>query len=79
MGRLDSSTGNALDDTVWADEVRQWIFEVWNEPNLDIFWLGGSGGILQALYVTARAIKSVSAIIVWVVRQRQECMDSADD
>ena len=23
-----------------ADEVRTWFFEVWNEPNLDIFWAG---------------------------------------
>lgn len=23
-----------------ADEVRSWYFEVWNEPNLDAFWMG---------------------------------------
>jgi hypothetical protein len=23
-----------------AEEVRQWYFEIWNEPNLDIFWSG---------------------------------------
>ncbi|MEO7932610.1 MAG: glycoside hydrolase [Chthoniobacterales bacterium] len=26
-----------------ADEVRSWYFEVWNEPNLDGFWMGNPG------------------------------------
>lgn len=43
------------------DEVSQWYFEVWNEPNID-FW---SGDPKQATYFelydhTARALKSVS-------------------
>jgi len=43
------------------DEVAQWYFEVWNEPNID-FW---SGDPKQATYFelydhTARALKSVS-------------------
>jgi xylan 1,4-beta-xylosidase len=43
------------------DEVSQWYFEVWNEPNID-FW---SGEPKQATYFelydhTARALKSVS-------------------
>jgi len=43
------------------DEVSQWYFEVWNEPNID-FWVGD---LKQATYFelydhTARAIKSVS-------------------
>jgi xylan 1,4-beta-xylosidase len=44
------------------DEVSQWYFEVWNEPNID-FW---SGEPKQSTYFelydhTARALKSVSA------------------
>ncbi len=43
------------------DEVSQWYFEVWNEPNLD-FWAGDPKQ--QSYYhlydVTARALKSVS-------------------
>jgi xylan 1,4-beta-xylosidase len=44
------------------DEVAQWYFEVWNEPNID-FW---SGQPKQATYFTlydhtARAVKSVSS------------------
>lgn len=55
-----------------TEEVRSWYFEVWNEPNLDGFWMGNpekkkweewSVGALAEylkLYtVTARAVKSV--------------------
>ena len=34
-----------------AAEVREWFFEVWNEPNLDAFWTGGQDGYF-ALYRT---------------------------
>jgi xylan 1,4-beta-xylosidase len=43
------------------EEVRRWYFEVWNEPNLDIFWSGNQADYLKLYGVTARAIKSVSA------------------
>jgi xylan 1,4-beta-xylosidase len=42
-----------------ADEVRQWYFEVWNEPNLDVFWTGGKEGYFQLYATTARAFKQV--------------------
>lgn len=55
------------------DEVMQWYFEVWNEPNLSGFWIGDTGGRSEAefqqyaqekyfeLYATtARAVKSVN-------------------
>jgi xylan 1,4-beta-xylosidase len=50
-----------LVDRYGADEVAQWYFEVWNEPNLD-FWAGDPK---QATYWelydhTARAIKGVN-------------------
>jgi len=50
-----------LVDRYGIDEVAQWYFEVWNEPNLD-FWIGRPA---QATYFelydhTARALKSVS-------------------
>jgi xylan 1,4-beta-xylosidase len=49
-----------LEQRYGASEVRQWYFEVWNEPNLD-FWAGRPK---QATYWklydhTARALKSV--------------------
>ena len=43
-----------------AAEVKQWYFEVWNEPNLDIFWSGDQAEYFKLYAVTARAIKSVS-------------------
>ena len=50
-----------LVDRYGVDEVAQWYFEVWNEPNID-FW---SGEPKQATYFelydhTARALKSVN-------------------
>ena len=50
-----------LVDRYGIDEVSQWYFEVWNEPNLD-FWAGNPG---QATYFelydhTARDLKEVS-------------------
>jgi xylan 1,4-beta-xylosidase len=50
-----------LIDRYGIDEVAQWYFEVWNEPNID-FWTGDPK---QATYFelydhTARALKSVS-------------------
>jgi xylan 1,4-beta-xylosidase len=50
-----------LVDRYGLDEVAQWYFEVWNEPNID-FW---SGDPKQATYFelydhTARALKAVS-------------------
>lgn len=54
------------------DEVRSWYFEVWNEPNLDGFWMGnpekksyeewapGARAEYLKLYATtARAVKSI--------------------
>lgn len=43
-----------------AEEVKQWYFEVWNEPNLDIFWSGDQAEYFKLYQVTAKAIKSVS-------------------
>ena len=58
-----------------ADEVRSWYFEVWNEPNLDGFWMGnpekkpwaewapGARAEYFKLYAsTARAVKSVDPV-----------------
>ena len=43
-----------------AEEVKQWYFEVWNEPNLDIFWSGNQGDYFKLYETTVRAVKSVS-------------------
>lgn len=56
------------------DEVRTWYFEVWNEPNLDGFWMGNPqqkpyeewavaarAEYLKLYATTARAVKAVDA------------------
>jgi len=41
-------------------EIRSWFFEVWNEPNLDMFWEKADQGAYFKLYaLTAGTIKSV--------------------
>lgn len=42
-------------------EVRQWFFEVWNEPNLNYFWRGTQQEYFEFYEVTARAVKGVDA------------------
>jgi xylan 1,4-beta-xylosidase len=43
-----------------AEEVRQWFFEVWNEPNLDGFWERADQKAYFALYdLTAKTIKAI--------------------
>ena len=44
------------------DEVSQWYFEVWNEPNLDFGFFDGTKSDYFELYkTTAEAVKSVSS------------------
>jgi xylan 1,4-beta-xylosidase len=40
-------------------EVRQWFFEVWNEPNLKSFWTGEQADYFKLYKSTAFAIKTV--------------------
>src|ERR1700691_1029654 len=40
-----------------AKEVREWFFEVWNEPNLKAFWTGTQQDYFKLYRVTAEAIK----------------------
>jgi len=42
-----------------ASEVREWFFEVWNEPNLEAFWTGSQEDYFQLYRRTVIAIKSV--------------------
>ena len=42
------------------EEVKQWYFEVWNEPNLDLFFSGTQADYFKLYERTARAVKSVS-------------------
>jgi xylan 1,4-beta-xylosidase len=41
------------------DDVRTWGFEVWNEPNLEVFWTGSQEDYLRLYDEAARAVKQV--------------------
>jgi xylan 1,4-beta-xylosidase len=43
------------------DEVRQWNFEVWNEPNLSCFWSGTKEDYFKLYETAARAVKQVDS------------------
>ena len=60
-GDLISHFTQHLVDRYGIDEVSQWYFEVWNEPNLD-FWAGDpkERTYYQLYDVAARAIKAVN-------------------
>jgi xylan 1,4-beta-xylosidase len=60
-GDLISHFAQHLIDRYGINEVSQWYFEVWNEPNLD-FWAGDpKQETYERLYdVTARSLKRVS-------------------
>ena len=42
-----------------VDEVRQWYFEVWNEPNLHGFFTGTRSQYFELYRVTATAVKAI--------------------
>ena len=42
-----------------AEVLDNWSFEVWNEPNLEVFWSGTPEEYFRLYDVTARAIRSV--------------------
>lgn len=46
-------------DRYGAGEVREWFFEVWNEPNLREFWTGTQADYFALYRATADAIRGV--------------------
>jgi xylan 1,4-beta-xylosidase len=69
-----------LIDRYGHDEVRDhWVFEVWNEANLSVFWSGTPAEYWRLYEVTARAVKDVdpgiavggpgSAAVGWIEGQ----------
>jgi xylan 1,4-beta-xylosidase len=48
-------------DRYGLNEVRQWYFEVWNEPNLENFWTGGREKYFQLYRVTVETLKNIDA------------------
>ena len=51
---------NILIERYGMDEVRQWKFEVWNEPNI-IFWSGTKEQYFEPYRTSSLALKSVSS------------------
>jgi xylan 1,4-beta-xylosidase len=45
------------------NEVREWFFEVWNEPNLKAFWSGTQKDYFKLYQITARALKRVDPLL----------------
>ncbi|WP_234124702.1 GH39 family glycosyl hydrolase [Clostridium hydrogenum] len=43
------------------DEVKQWYFEVWNEPNLDGFFTGDMKEYFKLYEITSKTIKDVAS------------------
>jgi xylan 1,4-beta-xylosidase len=50
-------------DRFGPEAVRSWPFEVWNEPNLKVFWASDEAAYFDLYDVTARAVKSVDPAI----------------
>jgi xylan 1,4-beta-xylosidase len=46
-----------------VSEVRQWFFEVWNEPNLKSFWTGTQRDYFKLYRYTAEAVKNVDSAL----------------
>ncbi|WP_276973692.1 GH39 family glycosyl hydrolase [Ferrimicrobium acidiphilum] len=58
-GQLISEFVQHLVSRYGINEVATWPFEVWNEPNLEVFWTGSKEDYLRLYEVAARAIKAV--------------------
>ncbi len=86
-GDLISHFAQHLVDRYGMEEVSNWYFEVWNEPNID-FWAGEpkEQSYYQLYDVAARALKSVSAKLrvggpataqaAWVDRFVRHCVEN---
>jgi xylan 1,4-beta-xylosidase len=48
-------------DRYGTEEVRNWFFEVWNEPNLKEFWTGSQEDYFKLYRYTVQALKGVDA------------------
>jgi xylan 1,4-beta-xylosidase len=62
--RLVTATVEHWIERYGLDEVRQWRFEVWNEPNLvPHFWTGTRTEYFELYEATARAIKAIDPLL----------------
>lgn len=60
-GHLIDAFGRHLIHRYGIEEIRQWYFEVWNEPNLENFWTAGQEEYWKLYDTTAAALKNIDA------------------
>lgn len=82
-GLLIGKLTRHLVDRYGLDEVRQWFFEVWNEPNLNFFWAGTQEEYFKLYEASVKAIKAVdeqlrvggpaTSINAWIPAMREFC------
>lgn len=58
--RLITELATHLIERYGEDEVASWPFEVWNEPNLEVFWSASQADYLRLYDESAQALKTVS-------------------
>ena len=44
-----------------VEEVQTWYWELWNEPDLDLYWKGSNEAFIKLYDYTAAAVKAVDA------------------
>ncbi|MGZ4441838.1 MAG: GH39 family glycosyl hydrolase [Nocardioidaceae bacterium] len=59
-GELNGRLAAHLVERYGIDEVAGWGFEVWNEPNLEVFWTGTKRDYMRLYAEAATAIKAVN-------------------
>ena len=82
-GKLVLAFTRHLVERYGLEEVKTWDFEVWNEPNLSVFWSGNMADYFRLYDVSAKAIKSVSPELkvggpatsqcAWILEFLQHC------
>jgi xylan 1,4-beta-xylosidase len=84
-GNMIGAFARHLLERYGLEQVKTWYFEVWNEPNLAVFWGGDMDDYFRLYDVTARAIKSVhpdlqvggpaSSQAAWIWELLAHCQD----
>ena len=63
MGKPDQEIDAHWVERYGAKEVREWFFEVWNEPNLKAFWTGTQQEYFKLYRLTVEAVKGVDHLL----------------
>jgi xylan 1,4-beta-xylosidase len=63
-GQLVGNLAKHLVERYGLEEVSSWGFEVWNEPNLEVFWTGTRAEYFRLYDEAAAAIKAVDSLLL---------------